>query len=414
MLAAEGIGPQEENRSVSGHRPTSLKLLKRAVLFGAKSAGLFSLVTNSRWRRQRLLIHAFHSVSLDEEHRWRRSLYFTPEEFRSRLQLLQRSKVSVLPLEEAVLRLHQGTLPPAAIALTFDDGQADFLEIVWPELERFGYPATVYATTYYSEKRLPIFPLMCSYVLWKARRRSLPAMPLLGVGASVELGDDTRREQAADAIVLHADRDGLTAMEKDDRIRSVADLLGVNYDELIRRRVLQIMNPDEIRDVSSRGADVELHTHRHRVPRTWDAFAHEIQENRRRIEALTGRQAVHFCYPWGVHPPELLPWLQALGVKTATTCAAGLASRADSDLALPRLVDTVALSEIEIEGWLSGFSHYLLQRRIPDEPRPMPEDSGAAKLPAPSSGDTVLIRTGDAALRSRRESRPPATPGQYP
>ena len=39
-------------------------------------------------------------------------------------------------------------------------------------LQQFGFPATVYLTTYYSDYGKPIFGLLCSYVLWRARART--------------------------------------------------------------------------------------------------------------------------------------------------------------------------------------------------------------------------------------------------
>ena len=58
-----------------------LKTLKRSLLTAARDAGLLEAIADSDWRRRRLLILAFHSVSLDDEHEWRRELFFTPREF---------------------------------------------------------------------------------------------------------------------------------------------------------------------------------------------------------------------------------------------------------------------------------------------------------------------------------------------
>jgi peptidoglycan/xylan/chitin deacetylase (PgdA/CDA1 family) len=356
-----------------------LKLFKRAALHAAKATGLFHLTAGSHWRHQRLLILAFHSVAVDEEHQWLRLLYHTPEEFERRLRLIARWRLNVLPLGEALARLTAGTLPARSAVLTFDDGQADFCRVVWPMLERFGYPATVYVTTYYSEKQVPIFPLMCSYVLWKARHRGrLAADPALGLPAT-DLGDDLSREKTAAAVVAFAYGAGLDAAARNARLVELAGRLDVDYTALMRRRVLQIMTRDELRAVAACGADVQLHTHRHRTPANRLEFIREIQENRAYIEAATGQPAVHFCYPSGVYHPECLPWLAALGVESATTCEPSLAQADDSRLTLPRLVDTTMLNEVEVEGWLSGFSQCLLRRRTRDAPQPMPVAAAAAK-----------------------------------
>ena len=133
-----------------------LKKLKQRVLMACRTTRVLDAVAASEWRRRRLLILCYHSLSVDQEHEWRRALFFTPEEFQARLDLIHRYRLNVLPLEEALARLRAGTLPPRSAALTFDDGSADFHNLVVPMLARFGYPATVYITTYYLEKRLPI------------------------------------------------------------------------------------------------------------------------------------------------------------------------------------------------------------------------------------------------------------------
>ncbi len=356
-----------------------LKALKRVALQSAKSLGLFHLVANSAWRSQRLLILAFHGVAVDEEHHWRRLLYFTPEELHQRLRLVQRWRLNVLPLAEAVERLQNGTLPPRSAALTFDDGLADFRHVSWPLLERYGLPATVYVTTYYSDKRVPIFPLMASYVLWKGRQRGrLAADAALGFPAA-DLLDDDAREHAADAIVGHAYREELDADARNERLVALADRLDVDYDELVRRRVLQVMTPEDMREVSARGADVQLHTHRHRTPVHRLEFLREIRDNRAVVEGATGQPTAHFCYPSGAYHADCLPWLESLGVRSATTCVPSLAHAGDSRFLLPRLVDTAALNEVEVEGWLTGFSHCLLQRRTRDAPQPMQVAQAEAK-----------------------------------
>ena len=58
--------------------------------------------------------------------------------------LVQRGYVSVA-LDDLVAAQHgAAVLPPRAVALTFDDGYADFYTAAWPTLQRHGLGATVY------------------------------------------------------------------------------------------------------------------------------------------------------------------------------------------------------------------------------------------------------------------------------
>src|SRR2546421_11404093 len=104
---------------------TMLKKFKQAALRTLKSAGVSTLVHNSRWRRQRLLILAYHGIALSDEHLFNGSQVISADLFRFRLELLRKSKGAVLPLGEAVERLYADDLPDQAVAVTFDDGRSD-------------------------------------------------------------------------------------------------------------------------------------------------------------------------------------------------------------------------------------------------------------------------------------------------
>jgi peptidoglycan/xylan/chitin deacetylase (PgdA/CDA1 family) len=341
-----------------------LKEIKRRVLMAARGTGVMEAVAASSWRRSRLLILCYHSLAVDQEHQWRRPLFFTTDEFEARLELVRKNRLNVLPIGEALNRLREGTLPARSAALTFDDGSADFHDLVAPRLLRLGYPATVYVTTYYIENGLPIFTLMVPYVLWKGRGRRIGPDADLGLDREFDLSRPADRAEAEETITSRAERPGVTAAAREALTVRLAGQLGVDYADVRRRRVLELMTPQETSRVASQGFDVELHTHRHRTPRDRAAFAHEILENRRRIEGMTGRPTTHFCYPRGVSFPEYPGWLADLGVASGTTCVPGLVHAKTDPLLLPRLVDTAGLSPIEFEGWLAGLSHFLPRRKL--------------------------------------------------
>ena len=97
---------------------TMLKKFKQATLQSLKSAGVSTLVHNSRWRRQRLLILAYHGISLSDEHLFNGSQFISAELFRARLELIRKSNCVVLPLGEAVARLYANDLPERAQSRT--------------------------------------------------------------------------------------------------------------------------------------------------------------------------------------------------------------------------------------------------------------------------------------------------------
>src|SRR6266576_7208119 len=164
-----------------------LKKLKQTALRSLKTTGVSALVRDSRWRRQRLLILAYHGISVIDEHEWNGSQYLSPETLRTRMQQLQRSQCAVLPLGEAIERLYRNDLPDRAVALTFDDGFADFYHRAFPIINEFGFPVTLYLTTFYSYYNRPVFDVMCSYLLWKGRNKTLDLKPLTGQDLEMDL-----------------------------------------------------------------------------------------------------------------------------------------------------------------------------------------------------------------------------------
>ena len=144
-----------------------------------KSSGAFRLIADSGWRQSRLLILGYHGVSLEDEHEWDGALYLSPAKFRSRMEAIKRHRCTVLPLQEALELLRLRQLPPRAVVLTFDDGTYDFYKTVCPILNEYGYPATVYLTTYWMTLQLPVVPGTWSYMLWKKRNSVIDASSLL-------------------------------------------------------------------------------------------------------------------------------------------------------------------------------------------------------------------------------------------
>jgi peptidoglycan/xylan/chitin deacetylase (PgdA/CDA1 family) len=345
--------------------PPLTVVVKRRVLGASSRLGLLHGVRDSAWRQRRLLILCYHSISMEDEHEWSGTYSMSPALLESRLQMLRDGRYNVLSLDEAVRRLYEGTLPPRSVVLTFDDGMFDFRARAWPLLQKFDFPATVYLTTYYSDYGKPIFGLLCSYLLWRARTRTPQpdTSPLLGIAHPWRLADASGRARAHRDIMAYCDREQLTLPERSALAERLADLLGDDYEAIRAKRILTVMTRDEAAEVARSGIDVELHTHRHRTPNDHALFLREITDNRARIADIRDGAARHFCYPSGVYREEFLPWLREAGVATATTCDPGLASTRSDPLLLPRLVDTSFLSPLDVEGWMTGMSAFFMPRK---------------------------------------------------
>jgi len=338
--------------------------LKEAIIAIAKRAGGLALVRDSAWRGRRLLILCYHGVSLHDEHEWNPALYLTQEQLRRRLRMLRRGGYRILPLAEATRLLYEGRLPPRSVAITFDDGAIDFERQAVPVLREFEAPATLYLTTYYCETRLPVFDTALSYVLWKGRESGADLAALCSSATPLPVRTGEERARAWQALFDFTEQRGLDSAEKDALVAQVAVELGVDYGAIVARGLLQIMTPEAVRALPRDLIDVQLHTHRHRTPRDPVLFAREIDDNAVRIRELRGNASPleHFCYPRGEYFGEFLGWLRGRGVRFATTCVPGLATRTVDPLLLPRLVDSTAYSDLVFEAWASGFAALLPRR----------------------------------------------------
>jgi len=340
-----------------------LRTIKLAALGVLRSSGVFTLVANSRWRQERLLILCYHGISLEDEHLWRPRLYVEPQKMEQRLECLKKGKFSILPLGEALQQLRSESLPPRSVALTFDDGTYDFFRQAYPLLRSYGFPANVYQTTYYTALQRPVCNLICSYMLWKMRCDVIADVEGLGLPGPLDLRTDASRGTIVRGLLAIADRENKTGLQRDELAARLARVLKIDYAELKAKRILQLMNYSELQEISRNGVDVQLHTHRHRTPEDEVLFRKEIQDNRSTLQKLIPTPLVHFCYPSGVYATSFLPWLQKEQVVSATTCDTGLAERQTESLLLPRFVDQQTRTQIEFESWVTGVGDLLAVRR---------------------------------------------------
>lgn len=358
-----------------------LRKARIALLQILRAGGVFKLVANSHWRQQRLLILCYHGVSLEDEHLWRPLLYVHPEKLEQRFASLKKGNFAVLPLGEGLDRLRSGTLPKRSVAITFDDGTYDFYRQAYPLLRQYEFPATVYQTTYYTPLQVPVFNVICSYMLWKR------SYEMIADGSSIGLPGplDPRTEQGRMSIVRRllefTERENKTGAQKDQVAADLARLLGIDYEDLKRKRILHLMNTAELEEIAKKGIDLQLHTHRHRTPDDEALFRREIQDNRTIVQNFAAAPPVHFCYPSGIYRKSFLPWLRKENVISATTCDAGLAEPQSEWLLLPRYVDHQRRKQVEFESWTTGVGHMLaFRRKAPPDPVPNSRHSARQEM----------------------------------
>jgi len=338
-----------------------ISTLKLATFRAARYSGISALIKSSAWRSSRVLVLCYHGIALDDEHEWNPALFISASRFRERMEILRDEGCVVLPLSEAIARCAAGTLPPRSVALTFDDGSVDFIERVLPILQEFRFPATVYLTTYYCNRGVPVPDVAVSYLLWKGRHlKQLAFDGLLGIQGVLPVGTSEER-----ARVLELAAEWMTKSSTDAKTAAVELLsqrVGYRTGEFFSTRILQIMSSDEVRALPRELVDVELHTHRHRTPENRDEFLKELRDNDVLIRQLRVRPPQHFCYPSGVFRSDMVPVLEQMKVESATTCRSGMLSPSTDLMFIPRLVDTMNISDEMFRAWVGGTAGLLPRR----------------------------------------------------
>ena len=255
----------------------------------------------------------------------------TPEVFRWQMELLA-SHACPLGLSEAAVRLRDGTLPPRAVAVTFDDGYADNAEIAAPILREVGVPATFFVSTGFLDGGR----MWNDTVIESVRIAKGPAIDLrvMGLGARESVGGWTERRDVA--------RRALAAIKHRPQIerQRLADAVAEQVDAALPDALM--MTGDQVRGLAEAGFEIGAHTVSHPILRVLDEpqARTEVEESRRFLEKLTGRRVGLFAYPNGRRGEDYgerdVEIVRDAGFQAAVSTNRGAAHAASDLFQLPR------------------------------------------------------------------------------
>jgi phosphatidylinositol alpha-1,6-mannosyltransferase len=242
------------------------------------------------------------------------------------------ANANVLPLTEASDALRRGSLPQRAVALTFDDGYAEWIDNVSPALRRRGLPATFFVTTGH---------LGGTEVLWHERIvaavRSLPARGALlpaGLGAYIDLDVPGLRERLVTQL-----QERLKYAPLGQRVDAIAQLEAQACRPLI---LPPGFDAESVRTLHSQGFEIGAHTVHHPILNecTAQQARNEIGGCKEELEAIIRGPVHSFAYPNGRpgadYRAEHVEMVRSAGYRHAVTTSTGVA-RADTDpFQLPR------------------------------------------------------------------------------
>lgn len=174
-----------------------------------------------------------------------------PKRFRQHLCLLVDRQVPVLPLDDLLAAdVERG------VALTFDDGFANFAELAWPALREHGMPATVFVATDWvgrenawdpHDARIPRLPLMEWSTLARLVREGLDVQSHTCSHFHLDvLGEEVLRRELVESRMTIADRLGREVRglaypygTYDARVAAEAQAVGYAYAVTTELRLLE-------------------------------------------------------------------------------------------------------------------------------------------------------------------------------
>jgi peptidoglycan/xylan/chitin deacetylase (PgdA/CDA1 family) len=276
---------------------------------------------------------------------------------------LNNSKYSVISLDQAIEDLSKAEVAPYSTVITIDDGWYGTYLHMLPVLEAYSLPATLYVYTgaVDSQKALPHILLPALVHLTKKEKVNL-SDPSTGSEFEYDISTDSAKTEIAEKL-----RDMVWSLDADQVgtfCRSLAEQLGFDCDKIRETRQFSFMDYAEISDANRRGLDIQLHTHSHRLNKNApEEIATEILLNRKKLAQYVNSSLEHFCYPGGVHCPEMYSYLEKNGVKSAALVDTGLVKQKSNMYALNRILDGEHVSQLEFEAEMSGFMELIREAR---------------------------------------------------
>jgi peptidoglycan/xylan/chitin deacetylase (PgdA/CDA1 family) len=196
----------------------------------------------------------------------------------------------VRPLGETVRRAWEGTVEPATVCITFDDGYLDNVQEGLPILQRFGASATFFIASGYLDGGC----MWNDVVIESVRRTGETAIDATDLGlGQFNLGTLAERAVAADKLIR-----GVRYLQPDERNAAVLEI-GRRLRVPTPRGLM--MSPDGVRTLARAGMEIGGHTVTHPILRNCDdaVATEEIGANKRALEGMIDAPVDVFAYPNG-------------------------------------------------------------------------------------------------------------------
>lgn len=266
-----------------------------------------------------------------------RAKFITTAAFKAHIVWLKRD-FTILPLAECITRMGSNTLPPRALAVTFDDGYANNYATAYPILRDAGVPATFFITTDFVEKNTPLPVDIIEYAIGTSEKKSL-TVTMGGVSHVFPLTSHHERIHAD--LIIRSHMKTLPESEAREFIESIVRACGRDLRSNMAASPYRPMTWEQMREMEAHGMTFAPHTRTHpilsRLSKT--RAAEEIRDSKQVLAEHLAKPLSVFAYPNGGsadYTAETVNALREAGFEAALTTEPRAIRKDDSLFALPR------------------------------------------------------------------------------
>lgn len=237
---------------------------------------------------------------------------------------------NVLPLDQAVAHLQNGTLPDRVACVTFDDGYLDNYQNAFPVLKKYKVAATIFIATRFMQGEI----MWNDRVIEAIRDYSGElVLPELGV-EKIDCSKIENKRQVIETLIAKIKY--LPSEARLDAVNSVTLFTGN------RQQKRLMMCEKEIIELRKGGLLIGAHTQTHPILTALDEISamREISSSKADLEAVLGETVTSFAYPNGRYGRDYdqrhVSMVESAGFDFAVSTNHGVVKKEDSIYELPR------------------------------------------------------------------------------
>lgn len=217
-----------------------------------------------------------------------------PVEFFAEQMEYLASKWNVLPLEEAIERIHKQDLPENAIAITFDDGYRDNFTQAFPILKKLSLPVTIFLATGVIGTGRTLWHDQVFSAFRETRVPFLVGLPSRDDRFDLRIVAEKLDAQAAFLRVIWG-------LNEEERARAIERLVAALEVPDNKRKQNLMLTWDETRAMQKEGVTFGAHTVAHPILSKLSSqrALEELRDSKVTIERELETQVTLFAYPVG-------------------------------------------------------------------------------------------------------------------